>query len=424
MSDERNAEPGLWANRDFGRLFAAQVTSLVGSGVTSIALAALAFQLVGSDATAVVGFALTLRILAFVVLSPVAGVLADRVNHKHMLVAADLLRVAIIGAFPFITAIWQIYVLIFLVNAVTAFFTPTFEASIPELVGERWYTRAISLSRVATDLETVGGPLLAGILIAAVGVRWTFWFDALTYVVSAALVWRSRVPSAPTPTTPFPWHGFVSQITHGTRVFLREPSLRAALFLHFAEAAAGAAAIVSTIVYVRATLGRSETAFAVAMAAVGVGSSVAALLVSRRADSAQGHTASHRWARHTLLAGGVLLGVALLPGVLRPPYVVFLGLWALNGAGQAMIAVASARQLAEHTVPEERGRVYAAHFALTHLCWLATYPAVGFLSRAVGVPRTFGLAGVVALLMTAVAASIRPAVPTRLTDVSGGEIAA
>lgn len=399
----------LWDNRDFSRLFAAQVTSLVGSGVTSIALAALAYQLVGAEATIVVGFALTLRILAFVVLSPIAGMLADRVDRKRMLIAADLLRVGVMGAFPFITAVWQIYVLIFLVNAVTAFFTPTFEASIPELVGERWYTRAISLSRVATDLETIGGPLLAGLLIAAVGVRWTFWFDAVTYVISALLVWRSRVPRAPAPTTPFPWHGFVSQVTHGTRVFLREPSLRAALFLHLAEAAAGAAAIVSTIVYVRTILGRSETAFALAMAAVGIGSSAAALLVTRGADRARDHAAAHRWARRTLLVGGLLLGVALIPGVLSPPYVVFLALWALNGAGQAMIAVASVRQLAEHTSPDERGRVYAAHFALTHLCWLATYPAVGFLSGAIGVPRTFGVAGVVAILLTAVAANIRPA---------------
>lgn len=410
---ERSRQRGVKAmsrlrdNSDFSRLFAAQVTSLVGSGVTSIALAALAYQLVGAEASTVVGFALTLRILAFVVLSPIAGVLADRVDRKRMLIAADLVRVGVMGAFPFITSVWQIYVLIFLVNAVTAFFTPTFEASIPELVGERLYTRAISLSRVATDLEMVGGPLLAGLLIAVVGIRWTFWFDALTYVVSAVLVWRSYVPRAPKPTAPFPWHGFSAELAHGTREFLREPSLRAALLLHFAEAAAGAAAIVATVVYVQSLLGRSETSFAVAMAAIGVGSSVAALTVARSSERAITHAAAHRWARRILLTGGVLLCIALLPGPLRPPYPVFLALWALNGAGQAMIAVASVRLLAENTPPVERGRVYAAHFALTHLCWLVTYPAAGILSGRIGVPWMFAVAGVTALLMTAVAASIR-----------------
>lgn len=403
-----SSEPMLRSNRDFVRLFAAQITSLVGSGVTSIALAALAFQLGGAEAPTIIGFALTLRILAFVTLSPIAGILADRVDRKRMLIAADLIRVAIMGAFPFITAVWQIYVLIFLINAVTAFFTPTFEASIPDVVGERLYTRAISLSRVATDLETIGGPLLAGLLIALIGVRWTFWFDALTYVASALLVWRSRVPRAPMPTTSFPWEGLGSQLTHGTRVFLREPSLRAALFLHFAEAAAGAAAIVSTVVYVRMDLGRDETSFAMAMAAIGIGSSLAALVVTRRAAAIVDHTSAHQWARRTLLGGGVLLSLALLPGALRPAYAVLLALWAMNGAGQAMIAVASVRQLAEHTQPDERGRVYAAHFALTHLCWLVTYPVVGLLSRSIGVPRTFSVAGGVAVLMTAIAARIRP----------------
>jgi NRE family putative nickel resistance protein-like MFS transporter len=400
LTEPAEARGGLAANRDFARLFAAQATSLVGSGVTSVALAAFAYQLAGRDATAVVGTALALRILAFVTLSPLAGVLADRVDRKRMLVAADVLRVALLGAFPFITAVWQIYLLIFAVNAVTAFFTPTFEASIPQLVGDRLYTRAVALSRVATDLEAIGGPLVAGVLIALVGVRWTFWFDALTYVVSALLVWRSRVPRAPRPTTPFPWGDFTSQVTHGTRVLLREPALRQALLLHLAEAAAGAAAIVATVAYVRDTLGLGETAFAVAMAAVGVGSSIAALLVTRRAERVRDHLAYHRWARRTLLAGGLLLTVALLPGALRPPYAVLLLLWALNGAGQALVAVPSVGLLAQHTEAEERGRAYAAHFALTHLFWLGTYPAVGFLGRAAGVPLTFTVAGGVTLLAT------------------------
>jgi NRE family putative nickel resistance protein-like MFS transporter len=184
----RESEPGLLGNRDFARLFAAQVASLLGSGVTSVALAAFAYQLSGSNATVVVGTALTLRILAFVLLSPIAGVLADRIDRKRMLVTADLLRFGLLGFFPFVTEVWQVYVLIFAINAVTAFFTPTFEATLPALVGERLYTRAVSLSRITVDLEAAGGPLVAGILIATVGVRWTFWFDALTYLVSAGLV--------------------------------------------------------------------------------------------------------------------------------------------------------------------------------------------------------------------------------------------
>lgn len=410
-----SAGEALLANRNFLRLFIAQLTSLVGSGVTSIALAAFAYELAGSDATVVVGTALMLRILAFVLLSPVAGVMADRIDRKRMLVAADLIRVGLLGAFPFITSVGQVYVLIFAINAVTAFFTPTFEAVLPQVVGLRQYTRAVSWSRIALAVEAALGPMLAGILIATVGVRWTFWVDGATYLASALLVLGAAVPRAPRPTGPFPWGDFVPQITHGTRVLLREPALRKALLLHFAEAVAGAVAIVTTIAYVRDVLQRGNVAFAIVMVAVGAGSAVVALLLPRRSERAREgaggplgeHLRYHRWAERSLVVGGAVLAVALLPGMLVPGVLVLGFLWALNGAGQALIAIPSVGLLAEHTAPEERGRAYAAHFALTHLFWLGTYPVSGYLARAVGTPVTFTAAGAACAVLTLAAWRIR-----------------
>lgn len=404
----------LFGNTNYVRLFLAQVASLLGSGVTSVALAVFAYQLSGSNATVVVGTALTLRILAFVLLSPVAGMLADRVDRKRMLISADLLRFGLLGLFPFITTVWQIYGLIFAINAVTAFFTPTYEASLPEVVGTKLYTRALSASRVALDVEAAMGPLVAGVLIAAVGVRWTFWFDAGTYLLSALLVMGARVPRPAAPAGPFPWRDFVPQVTFGTRILLREPALRKALLLHVAEAAAGAVTIVTTVVYVRDVLGRGDGSFALTMGAVGIGSSIAALLLARRAtrvraegSTMQRHIEYHLWAERTLVAGGALSALALLPGVLAPGLVMLLLLWALVGAGGAMIAIPSVGLLAEHTTPEERGRAYAAHFAWTHLFWLGTYPAAGYLAQAVGTPWTFTAAGVVCALTVGLALTMR-----------------
>jgi NRE family putative nickel resistance protein-like MFS transporter len=108
-----------------------------------------------------------------------------------------------------------------------------------------------------------------------------------------------------------------------------------------------------------------------------------------------------------MLAGGALLAFALLPGMLVPGVFVLAVLWALNGAGQALIAIPSLGLLAEHTAPEERGRAYAAHFALTHLFWLGTYPLSGYLARAAGTPATFTVAGVACALLTLAAWMIR-----------------
>ena len=115
------------AKRDFRLLFSAQVISLLGSGVTTVGLALFAYKLTGGvSATAVIGNALTTLNPGFLSLfSQPAGVIADRVSRKKILIAADLVRFLLLALFPFITAVWQVYALIFAINAVTAFFTPT-----------------------------------------------------------------------------------------------------------------------------------------------------------------------------------------------------------------------------------------------------------------------------------------------------------
>lgn len=402
----------LWRNRAFRLLFSAQIISLLGSGVTTVGLALFAYQLTGgASATAVIGNALMLRILAFLLFSQPAGVIADRLSRKKILIAADLLRFGLLALFPFITTVWQVYALIFAINAVTAFFTPTFEASIPEIVGDEQYVKALSLSRVAVDVEAVAAPAVAGILVALLGVRWVFWFDAFTYLVSALLVAVVSVPHVSKVVTRLSLRTFFSEITIGTRVLLREPSLRQALVLSFAEATAGAAAIVVTVAYVRDVLGRGETTFAVVMAGLGLGSSLAAIMLGRATgryeQGAVGravlHGRRHAWAARALVFGGVVLGLLLLPGALKPPLIIFALLWLLNGAGQALIAIASSTLLAEHTFEAERGRAYAAHFALTHACWLITYPAIGHAAVKWGASVTFTVSGIVCLLITATA---------------------
>lgn len=279
------------------------------------------------------------------------------------------------------------------------------------VVGSEQYVSALSLSRVSTDVEAVAAPALAGLLVALLGVRWVFWFDAFTYLVSALLVALASIPYVAKVQTPLSLRNFLSEITYGTRVLLREPSLRQALTLSFAEATAGAAAIVVTVAYVRDVLARGETAFAFVMAGLGLGSSFTAIALGRvtgryehgvkRKDVLHGRR--HQWAAHALVMGGVLLGAILLPGALKPSLIIFSLLWMLNGVGQALIAIPSTTLLAEHTFEEERGRAYAAHFALTHACWLITYPAIGHAAARLGPPVIFTAAGVMCLLVTAIA---------------------
>jgi NRE family putative nickel resistance protein-like MFS transporter len=298
--------------------------------------------------------------------------------------------------------------MIFLINAATAFFTPTFESTIPEVVGQTHYVKALSLSRVAVDVEAVAAPAIAGALVALVGLKWVFWFDAATYLVSACLVLLATLPKARISAPPFRLRTLAEDVTYVIRLILRQHPLRRAVILSFAEATAGAAAIVATVVYVQDVLGYGETTFALVMAALGLGSTLTALALgaatgryeSRAHDRKQLHGRRHRWAEVALLSGGLVLSALLLPGALHPPIIVFALLWFLNGAGQALIAIPSSMLLAEHTAEDERGRAYAAHFALTHAFWLITYPAVGYGTSKLGAPITFTVAGVICLVTT------------------------
>ncbi len=263
--------------------------------------------------------------------------------------------------------------------------------------------KALSLSRVATDVENVVAPAAAGVLVALLGVRWVFWFDAFTYLLSALLVAFAAVPSVRSQVQ-LSLRQLMSELTMGTRILLREPSLSQALTLSVAEATAGAAAIVATVSYVRGVLGRGNTSFAFVMTIIGLGSSVTAIILGRATgryergvrDKATLHGRRHAWASRGLIAGGLILSVVLLPGFLKPALVLFSVLWFFNGAGQALIAIPSSTLLAEHTIETERGRAFAAHFALTHLFWLISYPSIAHAATSFGAAKTFSYAGVFA----------------------------
>src|SRR5215213_3682016 len=115
----------LLANRTYRHLFAAQVIALIGTGLATVALGLLAFELAGADAGAVLGTALAIKMIAYVGVAPIAAAFAERVPRRPMLVTLDLIRAAVAVLLPFVTEIWEVYVLIFVLQAASAAFTPT-----------------------------------------------------------------------------------------------------------------------------------------------------------------------------------------------------------------------------------------------------------------------------------------------------------
>lgn len=393
-------------NRTYRHLFTAQVVALTGTGLATVALGLLAYRLAGADAGAVLGTALAIKMIAYVTVAPLAGAVASRLPRKAMLVTLDLVRAAVASALPWVGEIWQVYLLIFLLQAASAAFTPTFRATIPDILAdERDYTAALTLSRLAYDLESLLSPLLAAAVLALISFDYLFIGTSLGFVASALLVASVLLPS------PHPARrtaGVYEGTTRGIRIYLATPRLRGLLAVHLAVAAAGSMVFVNTVAYVRDLLGRGAADVAIALGANGCGSLLAALALPRVLDRFADRVVVLRAA--CLLAATLFVAVpvaASMSGAWRWP--VLLVLWAVIGAGSSLVLTPGSRLLRRSADAPDRPALFAADFALSHACWLLCYPLAGWVASGMGMATTLVLLGVITAVATAVAIRVWPA---------------
>ena len=228
--------------------------------------------------------------------------------------------------------------------------------------------------------------MLAAALLTIVSFPILFGGTVIGFFASAALVLTVTLPS-PRRTTP---RGIWDRTTRGIRIYLATPRLRGLLALNLAVAAAGAMVIVNTVVLVKARLGLGETDVALALAAFGGGSMLAALILPRLLDRIPD--------RPAMVTGGVILAVGTALGPLAGTLPSLMALWAVLGFGYSLTQTPSGRLLRRSAQPEDRPAIFAAQFALSHACWLLTYPLAGRLGSASGFDTTFlVMAGLAAL---------------------------
>lgn len=369
-------------NPTYARLFSAQIIALLGTGLLTVALGLLAYDIAGSDAGAVMGTVMAIKMVAYVLVSPVTTALVSRLPARRVLIGADLVRAGVAVSLPFVTEAWQTYVLIFLLQSASATFTPTFQAVIPSVLpDEREYTRALSLSRLAYDLESLLSPLLAAALLTVTAYNNLFFGTVIGFLVSAALVALARFPAIQAP-EPAP---FLDRLTRGTRAYWARLELRGLLGVNLVVATTTAMVIVNTVVLVQADLGRPQQDVALLLAAYGGGSMLVALGLPRVLDAVPD--------RRVMLAGAAALPVLLLAAVGAmsglaggPQWAALLVLWALMGAATAAVLTPSARLLRRNSTEQNRPAVFAAQFSLSHACFLLTYPLAGLLGARIGLP--------------------------------------
>ncbi|WP_371813221.1 MFS transporter [Synechocystis sp. PCC 7338] len=318
--------------------YLAQTINLLGDALTWVGLALLAFDLAGEGAGVILAGALTLRVTVFVLLSPVAGAIADRYDRKRIMIFTHLARLGIICLFPWVTEAWQIYGLVLGLNVFNAFFTPTYTATIPLVTKNDEYPQAggsaaasrFALSSATYQLLGVLGPGLAGSLAAFVGIRNIFWGDALTFLIAAVLILtlpgKLLANSTPQPVRTPAQIG--QDIATGTQCLFGDRLMRYALTMQLVVSLAGAGILVNTVGYVQGILHLGKIEYGWVMTAFGLGATLASLGLGN----------TKQQGKRILLTsfGAILMTIAILP----VPMVNLQGLlilWAGAGIGQTLL---------------------------------------------------------------------------------------
>ena len=385
-------------HKAYRRLFTAQVVALVGTGLLTVALGLLAYDFAGSNAGAVLGTALTIKMVAYVGLAPVITALVARWPQKRVLIGADVVRAGMALCLPFISEVWQIYVVIFLLQAASATFTPAFQSVIPAVLpDDRDYTKALSLSRLAYDMEALVSPAAAALLLTALSYDNLFLGTVAGFLFSALMVAGTDLPrlraGEGSPAS------FLHRATLGARIFWRNQRLRSLLALNMVVAAPSAMVVINTVILVRDVLHRPDSDLALALASFGIGSMIVAIAAPRVLD---------RFGDRAVMLSGAAAIALLMSGVTaltaKPPQTswwLLLGLWCLLGAATSMILTPSSRLLRAASTDEARSYVFTAQFSLSHACYILAYPLAGWVGASAGLAWAAGLLTVLAIIGSA-----------------------
>ncbi|MBO0596348.1 MFS transporter [Nesterenkonia sp. E16_7] len=393
---------GIFAIRDYRRLFSAQVIALFGTGLATVALGLLAYELAGSQAGTVLGTALTIKMVMYVVIAPLAAAYADRLPRRMFLTLLDVIRAGVVLALPFVTEIWQIYVLIAVLQAASAAFTPTFQAVIPDIVAkESDYTRALSASQVAYTMESLLSPVLAAVALTFMTFNFLFIGTSVGFVISAILVLSTRIPNARPSGEIKVW----DRITSGTKTFVATPRLRGVLGLNLVVAAASSIVVVNTVNYVRDELGGTQADVAWMLATAGAGTLIVAVALPPVLDRVADRT--------VMLTGAITLLIGLLSAVTMAlarltEWAVTAPIWAIIGAGMALIVTPIGRVIRASVTTPALPAAFAAQFSLSHMAWLVTYPIAGWVATNFGFPVAWSILAALAILGTLSAVILWP----------------
>jgi MFS family permease len=368
----------LLKNLRFLQLWVGQGFSFVGDAVSMVALVVLVVQIAGSASA--VGGALVARLLPTLA-SPLAGVLADRLDRRIVLVASDLARAVLVLGIVFVRDLVVLYLLIFLTGLARTFFTPTIRAAFPSVVGGGDLTRANALISSAFSVSIMAGPALGGLLVASLGVDAAFLLDAVTYLVSAALLSRIALPRSQIEDG----EGFGQELRAGLGYLAGARVPLAVVVGAFLTILTINITIPAEVFLAKVTFGAGDAGYGLLVSLWGGG-----MVLGSAVMAALGDRVSLVPLYFLSIFGGAL---ALAGTGLAPLFILALGALMVEGVATGIDNVATDTILQKQVPDALLGRVFAVRFMSYSAGEGLAYIAGGLIVDAIGSRSTYLLAG-------------------------------
>jgi MFS family permease len=361
-------------NRNFRRLWLAQIVSEIGDWFYTLSIYTLLLQLTGHASS--VALALVLQVLPQTFIGPTAGVVNDRLRRKHVMIAADLVRFGIVLAMLLVRSrsmVWLVYPLLLAETIMAAFFEPARSAVIPNIAARGEVLIANTLSSATWSVNLLIGASVGGVVAAFFGRDAVFILNALSFLASAALIGgmhfaephaESAAPLRPRDLVDF------SPVLEGIRYIRNHRTLLPTVFAKAGELMIGPSWVIFTV------LGAHE--FAVHWrnvdAARGAMLGMSILLGGRGLGALVGPLVSARWAGRSdrRLQLGILYGYLIIAvgyGALGVSRTVWMAAACamLAHAGGSTVWVFSTTLLQLHTDDRFRGRVFSTDLGFSML---------------------------------------------------------
>ena len=383
----------------FRRLFTSQLFSLLGTGIMTVALALVAFDIGGvKQAGKVLGGIFALKMVVYVFIAPLAEAVLSRYEPRRVLVMLDVVRFCILLLLPLATDVWHLLALTLVFYVAAAGFTPLFQATIPAvLVEEKTYASALVLSRLAYTFESMASPLLAAFALTLLTSSQLFALAALCMAASIAAIVSSKLASRTAPSKKRP---FSERLSRGLTIYTRTPRLRGLFLFNMGLSLGLAWVLVNTVVYVGLRFGQGDV-FTWLMASYGAGAAAAALSVPTLLQ--------HIDERRLMLSGCCLFGALALLILLKLPLLWLFLLWAGFGVASSWVMTPGGLVLTRSAEKADHPAVFAAQFSISHAGWLLAYPLAGWLGASLNPELALAILGIACIVVSIAGARVWPA---------------